>query len=409
MESQPPLISEEGSVVRVVAGQRRALVLISVAQLLVLSLWFSATAVLPSLLGAYRASQRAAPLLTLAVQGGFVVGALGSAIGNLADRVPTRRLFFVSAVAGALLNALLLLIGVGGFGWAVVLRFLVGVTLAGVYPSGLKAISGWFLGGRGTALGILVGSLTVGSAVPHLIRGFGLDWRGVIGGASVLAVVGSIAMLAAGDGPFETHTTGFAWSHLRHILGHGGFRLATIGYLGHMWELYAAWTWIGAYLVAAGSRQSSEVTFAVIAIGGPGAWLAGKLADRRGRTLAAGGSMVVSGTMAALTAVVFGGPPWLLVAVLVVWGFTVVSDSAQFSAMVTEMLPGEVRGTALTLQTALGFLLTLGSIWLVPRIAASTSWQWAFIVLVPGPVLGTIAMGRLRRSVWATSLASGRG
>jgi MFS family permease len=392
-----------------VGGQRRALVLIALAQLFALSLWFAASAVSDTLQGEWDIEDGRVSWLTLAVQAGFVVGALGSALSNLPDRVPTRRLFVVSALAGALANAGLLAVGSGGFPAAIALRFAVGVALAGVYPSGMKAIAGWFRRGRGTALGILVGALTVGSALPHLIRGLGLDWRAVLGGASLLAAASAFMMGAAGDGPFETRTSAFRWDHVRGLARHEGFRLATLGYLGHMWELYAAWTWVATYLVAAGSSSAPAWTFAMIAVGGPGAWLAGRLADARGRTIAAGGSMVVSGSMAALTAAVYGGPPWLVGSVLLVWGSTIVSDSAQFSAMVTEVVDDEVRGTALTLQTALGFSLTMVSIWLVPVIAAATGWRFGFVALVAGPVVGTLAMVRLRRSSWVHALAGGRG
>lgn len=390
-------------------GQARALALIAAAQLFALSLWFSASAVSDSLQEAWGLTDGQVPLLTQAVQLGFVVGALGSATAALADRVPVRKLFVWSALAGSALNGGLLFLGSGDVAKAVGLRFLVGVTLAGVYPSGMKAVAGWFREGRGTALGILIGALTVGSAVPHLIRGLGIDWRGVLAGASALAVTAAVLMAVAGDGPHETSSSTFRWSHLADLVRHRGFRLATTGYLGHMWELYAAWTWVAAYLLAAGSMAASTITFAVIAVGGVGAWWAGILADRRGRTLAAGGALVVSGAMAAATALVFGGPQWLLVTVLVVWGMSVVADSAQFSAMVTEVVPDDVRGTALTLQTAVGFLLTLVTIWMVPQVAATAGWRWAFLVLVPGPIVGTLAMVRLRRSRWASSLAGGRG
>jgi MFS family permease len=217
-------------------------------------------------------------------------------------------------------------------------------------------------------------------------------------------------MLSAGDGPFDTATSAFSWHHIRSIASNRGFRLATVGYLGHMWELYAMWTWVAFYIAATDFRGStSMVAFAVIAVGGVGAWLAGRLADRRGRTLVAGGSMAISGTAAALTAVVFNAPSWVTIALLLIWGLTVVSDSAQFSAIVTEVVEDEVRGTALALQTALGFMLTLVTILVVPLIADRSSWQWAFLILVPGPIIGTIAMVRLKRSDWALRIAGGRG
>lgn len=391
-------------------GQRRALVLIASAQLLALSLWFSASAVSSSLKEAWELSDAQIPWLTLTVQIGFVVGAVVSALANLADRIPARHLFAGAAVLGALVNGSLLLLGSGVFSIVVVVRFLTGVALAGVYPSGMKAVAGWFRESRGTALGVLIGALTVGSALPHLIRGLGVDWRLVLASASLLAVAGSLMMLAAGDGPYEVGTSSFSWSHVRSIVSNRGFRLATVGYLGHMWELYAAWTWVAAYVAASSfTRSASVAAFGMIAVGGFGSWIAGRLADARGRTVAAGGSMVISGSAAALTAVVFSAPDWVLMTVLLIWGLTIVSDSAQFSAIVTEVVDPGVRGTALTLQTAVGFLLTLVTIWLVPNIAEATSWRWSFLVLVPGPIVGTIAMVKLRRSDWSRQLAGGRG
>ena len=393
-----------------IEGQRRALALIAIAQLFALSLWFSASAVAESLKTAWDLTDGQLPLLTLSVQIGFVVGALLSAFLNLADRIQARHLFAVSAVAGGLITASLVLLGPGNLAIVIGIRFLTGVALAGVYPSGMKAVAGWFKEGRGTALGILIGALTVGSALPHLVRGFGLNWQVVLLTASGLAILSAGMMLMAGDGPFDTATSSFSWHHIRSILSNGGFQLATIGYLGHMWELYAAWTWVAFYVAATDfSGSASVVAFAMIAVGGIGSYLAGRLADRRGRTLAAGGSMVISGTAAALTVVVFNAPSWVMIGLLLIWGLTVVSDSAQFSAIVTEVVPDNVRGTALTLQTALGFMLTLITITAVPLIADRTSWQWAFLILVPGPIVGTIAMVRLKHSKWASQIAGGKG
>jgi len=392
------------------APQLRALALIATAQLFALSLWFSASAVADSLVSDWGLRREDLPWLTVSVQIGFVVGALGSALLNLADRVRIRYLFAWSATLGAAANLIFVALGDDQFVLAVSLRVVTGLALAGVYPSGMKAIAGWFREQRGMALGVLIAALTVGSSLPHLIRGIGLDWQIVMTGSSALALIAAGLMLASGDGPFEIPPTRFAWSHLSSLLGNRGYRLATIGYLGHMWELYAAWTWVATFVaVSSPQLNPSVVAFAMIAIGGMGSWLAGSLADRRGRTLAAGGAMVISGLSAAATAAVFGGPGWLVVGLLLIWGTTVVADSAQFSAMVTEVSDDRVMGTALTLQTALGFLLTLGSIWAVPAIAISLGWQWSFLILVPGPLIGTIAMKRLRRSPWAAQLAGGRG
>jgi MFS family permease len=397
-------------------AQRRALWLIAGAQVLALGLWFSASAVAPQLEALWGLETGQTAWLTLAVQLGFVAGALGLAISGVPDRINSRRIFVVSALVGALANAGLLTLDGDRFAAAVGLRVLTGIALAGVYPSGLKVMAGWFRENRGMALGVLVGALTIGSASPHLIRGIGFDWRGVVGGASVLAIVAALIMgLAVRDGPFEVAAQPFSWSHISSIVRNRGVRLSTYGYLGHMWELYAMWTWTAAFLVASadagghGTGFVSVATFAIIAVGSGGAWLFGIWADRRGRTLAAGTSMVLSGTAAVLTPFVFGRSPALVVALFLVWGFTVVADSAQFSAMVTEAASNAQRGTALTLQTALGFLLTVITIRGVPVLAEWWGWQWAFPLLAIGPALGTWAMIRLRSQPAASRLGGGRG
>lgn len=397
-------------------GQRRALVAIAGSQLLVLTLWFSASAVAPQLETEWQLSSGEATGLTLAVQIGFVVGALLSGLFSVADVVPARRLFVIAGVAGALFNAALLLLGPGDTVTAFVLRLLTGVALAGVYPSGLKVMAGWFEKGRGMALGVLVGALTVGSAGPHLIRGIGFGWEGVLAGASVLALIGvAVLGLLVSDGPFESVPAPFSWKQIGEVVRNEGVRLSTYGYLGHMWELYAMWTWTAAFLSASatdagiGDGWVSGATFAVIAIGGAGAWIAGVMADKRGRTLVAGGSMAISGTCALLSPLVFGLTPWIVVPLFLIWGATVVSDSAQFSAMVTEAADSTYRGTALTLQTAVGFLLTLVTIRGVPLLADAWGWRWAFPILAIGPVLGIAAMVRLKNSPQSAKLAGGLG
>ncbi|MEE8406112.1 MAG: MFS transporter [Acidimicrobiia bacterium] len=397
------------------SSQRRALATIAVGQLFALSLWFSASAVAPQLRDLWSLSTGQEAGLTLAVQLGFVVGALLSALFNLADVVPSRRLFLVSAIGGAIANLGLLFMSESTVTFTLGLRFLTGVFLAGVYPAGLKVMSGWFKTGRGMALGVLVGALTLGSASPHLVRGLGLEWQGVVIAASVFTLIAAAMMTRVGDGPYEIPAQRFRWQQLGIVVRNRGVRLATYGYLGHMWELYAMWTWTAAFLAASATAFGGSygsiplITFAVIGIGGLGSWWAGSLADRLGRTRVAGGAMVVSGTCAALTPLVFGTAAWVVVPVMLVWGLTVVADSAQFSTMVTETAEDAVRGTALTLQTAVGFLLTLVTIRWVPAIAESVSWRWAFPVLAVGPALGVLAMVRLARSPHARQLAGGRG
>jgi MFS family permease len=383
--------------------------------LLALSLWFSASAVSQQLRHVWALDTGQEAGLTLAVQIGFVVGALVSALLNVADVTPSRRLFTLAAIGGGLANLGLLLIDDTTVAIGLALRLLTGLFLAGVYPAGLKVMAGWFKSGRGMAFGILVGALTVGSASPHLIKGLGLEWEGVVVSSTALAFLAAAMMWKVGDGPHEVPSQRFRWSQVGVVVRNRGSRLATYGYLGHMWELYAMWTWTAAFLVASaeefgGSYGSpSMLTFAVIGVGGFGSWWAGSLADRYGRSRVAGGAMAISGSCALATPLVFGLSPWVVVPVFLVWGLTVVADSAQFSAMVTETAEDSVRGTAITLQTAVGFLLTLVTIRGVPAIAEAVSWEWAFPVLALGPALGIVAMVTLARSPHAARIAGGLG
>ena len=310
---------------RAASAQTAALATIAVAQLLALSLWFSASAVAPQLRDLWNLTAGGEAGLTIAVQVGFVVGAVLSALLNIADIVPSRRLFLISALGGATANLGLLAMTEETVTVMLSLRFLTGVFLAGVYPAGLKVMSGWFKQRRGMALGVLVGALSVGSASPHLIRGFGLEFRGVVVAASALAVVAALLMQSVGDGPYEVPTQPFRVRQVADVVANRGFRLATYGYLGHMWELYAMWTWIAVFLsasVASGATSYGSIpvlTFAVIAMGGPGSWVAGSLADRYGRTRVAGGAMLVSGACAIGTALVFGGPAFVVVPLVLLW------------------------------------------------------------------------------------------
>ena len=394
--------------------QRRSLVAIAVSQLLTMTLWFSASAVTDQLVDAWGLTLARSAWITLAVQIGFVIGAFVSALLNLADVIPARRLFVIAAAVGVAANTALLITESAQV--AIGLRFVTGVALAGLYPAGLKAMAGWFEQRRGMALGVLVGALTLGSATPHLIRGIGFSWQGVIAGASILAAAGGIIMARyVTDGPYEVSTSPFAWSQVGTVLANRGYRLATIGYLGHMWELYAMWTWLALFVGASAASygqsygSASVITFSVIAIGGLTAGWAGRLADRFGRTKVASGSLLISGSCALVSPFIFGKSPLLVIPILLIWGATVVADSAQFSTMVTETTDHSVRGTSLTLQTALGFTLTLVTIRLVPALADLWSWQWAFPILAIGPLVGIFAMVRLRSSPAAAQLAGGIG
>ena len=378
---------------------------VSLAQFLGMTLWFSATAITPLLVREFDIPPGQAAWLTMAVQAGFVAGTLVSALTNLADRLNARTLMCLGAVTGALANAAVIV--APGAGSVIALRFMTGAALALVYPPGMKIAAGWFRDRRGFALGLLIGALTLGKAFPHLLTAvFGGRWHEPMLLVSGLAAVGGILVLAVvRDGPYVAATAPFDPHAIRKILASRGARLSTFGYLGHMWELYAMWTWIAVLAAASftasglanASAAGSIAAFLAIGSGAAGCAMAGHLADRLGKARVAMWAMLASAACAALTTVVFGASPFWLYALVMVWGFAVVADSAQFSALVSEHAPREHVGTALTLQTCVGFLLTMVTIELMPRLAEVSSWRYASLLLVPGPLLGAWAMARLRK------------
>ena len=370
--------------------------------------WFSASAVSPTLSRVWVLSPGASAWLTISVQLGFVAGALVSAMLILADRLSARRLFVSSALLAAL--ATLGVAAAPGVRVAIACRVLTGAALAGVYPPGMKIAAGWFKEGRGLAIGILVGALTLGSASPHLVRWAVSPeaWRLVLVVAALSAVVGGLLIfLVPNDGPYAAPSPPFSLAAAPRILKDRGVALANLGYLGHMWELYAMWTWMAVFVAASEHTRRGDqadvtgfaalVTFAVVGSGAIGCWLGGRYGDRWGRSLVTSVAMLVSGSCAIVVGLVFGGSLVVLVPLLLVWGVSVVADSAQFSAAVSELAPREYVGTALTLQTSLGFLLTCATIYLLPTVAAAVGWRWSMSVLAIGPALGIWAMLTLRR------------
>lgn len=398
------------------ADKVRNVILLAFAQVFALSVWFSASAVVPDLKATYTLADWHASLFTSAVSIGFVVGTLISAVLTLADRIAPSRFFAICAMMGAAANGAILLFEPTSM-WVIVLRFITGATLAGVYPVGMKLASSWARGDMGMLVGLLVGALTFGSAMPHLFNVLGgIDWRFTIAAASVAELIAAGFILFVKPGPNMAPAAPFDPTVALQAWRSRPLRLANYGYLGHMWELYAMWGWIGVFLaysfaaadVAAPGFWAGMTAFVVIASGSLGSLFGGMFADRMGRTTLTMLAMAISGLCALTSVLYFGAAPWLVVLICIVWGVTAVADSAQFSSCIIELADPRYVGTMLTIQTSTGFLLTLLTIHMVPTLANIAGWQWAMVPLAIGPFLGVWAMARLRTHPDSAKLAGGR-
>jgi MFS family permease len=393
----------------------RALTLVSIALVFGMSTWFSASAVIPQLEDVWGLTATTKAWITIAVQIGFVAGAITSAVLNLADRFPNRLAILGGAAGAATANVFL--VGAGGPAVGIPLRFATGFFIAAVYPPAFRLIATWFKRSRGLALGTAGGAIVVGNALPHLVNGLGgVGWESVIWATSALSLTGGLAAATVREGPFPFPTARFDAAQIGKVFRNRGVRLASIGYFGHMWELFAMYAWFLVFLSdqiadrgGAALPAAAYATFAVMAIGGLGSLVAGLVADRWGRTNTTTLMLAISGSCSLLIGLLFDGPTWIVIAVGLVWGFAIVADSAQFSAIVTEVGDQSYVGTALTMQIAIGFTVTVATIWIVPLIEDAVSWRWAFALLALGPIASIAAMQRLKRLPEAAQIAGGRG
>jgi MFS family permease len=390
-------------------GRWRVLTVLTLAELLGMSAWFAFNAVAPQFRAQWHLDAAQVGWLNAAVQLGFVFGTAAAALFNLADVLPARAYFAAASLGAALANCALLFAHDIPEGWLA--RFFTGVFLAGVYPPGMKMAATWFQKGRGLAIGVVVGGLSIGKGVPYLIHAWpSADARVVLALTSIAGLAaGGLVLAAYRDGPYPFPRRPFSWRLAASVAHSRGALLAIGGYLGHMWELYAMWVWVPAYLAASFAARASHglsapdahasdlVSFGVLIAGGAGCVWGGWAASRSSYERVTIVSMIASGACALAAGLVFGGAPAVVAALVWVWGFFVVSDSAQFSALVTEESPPHAVGTALTLQTSVGFLLTIGSIQLLPVLAGAFGWRWTFAALAAGPAVGIALMRVLQR------------
>ncbi|SDD31350.1 Cyanate permease [Paracoccus isoporae] len=387
------------------ATKRNATLLLCLTVICGMSPWFATGAAILDIARERQIGPVMQAMLSSAVQAGFVAGALGVAVTGIADRIDPRRVLAVSALLNAALTLTLLVLPPGSPA-SVLLRFLAGMGFAGIYPVGMKIMVGWGLRDRGYLVGLLVGALTMGSALPHLVSYLGgTDWRVVIAATGIASLLAALMALFLRLGPHHARARGFDIRAIRLIWTDRNIRAATGGYLGHMWELYAFWSWIGAFAAASYAKRLPDAeaaalaaltAFCAIALGALCCVPAGRMADRWGKSRIAATALILSGTAGLLSAASFGGEVWLVAGLLLLWGAAIIPDSAQFSALIADHAPPHLAGSLMALQTALGFALTILTVQITPVVAAAIGWQATFLLLVLGPGFGIAALRTAR-------------
>ena len=378
---------------------RRILIAIIGAQFAGTSLWFAGNAILGDLQRSLNLPSTALGPMISSVQLGFIVGTLVFALFGVADRFSPRLVFLVSAIAGAGFN-LGIAFAPGDLMPILCLRFMTGFALAGIYPVGMKIAAGWYKSGLGAALGWLVGALVLGTALPHGVRAIGADlaWQTVLATVSAVAAGGGIALfLLVPDGPFLTKGGEFNPKALVTLFRDQKLRAAAFGYFGHMWELYAFWAVVPLLIAASGvsERATSAWSFAVIAVGFFGCGLGGLVSLQHGSAFVSRAMLLVSGGMCLASPFVIGRWEGMSLAALLLWGFTVVGDSPQFSTHVAKSAPRTQVGTALTIVNSIGFAITIPAIELLTRLSNQWAPETAMLILVPGPVFGLWASRKM--------------